>query len=148
MNTDNDKPNEIPIATIGRLFQTVAFKNGNTRISQKALELSSEYIKLFLSEALIRSNEERLAEGDSLTQVDGIDNLNRPRELENEEAEAGINDTTINDGNEEEVDEDIDDPSQMRTQSRTAFNSDIDLGNDTLDAKHLARVAGILVLDF
>lgn len=146
-NTDNDAAN-IPIPTIARLFQTVAFRNENTRITQKTLQLSSEYIKLFINEAMVRSNEERLVEGDSLTKVDGIDNLSKPRETENDDIEARITDTTVNEGDEPDEDDDMDDPTQTGTQNQTAYNSDVDLGNDMLDAKHLSKVAGILVLDF
>lgn len=152
MNKDPNNTNKdsaaIPIATIARLFQTSAFKNEKTRITQKTLQLSSEYIKLFINEALIRSNEERLAEGDSLTKVDGIDNLNKTREMEQGDIEARVADNTMNDGSEPDDDDDMDDPTQTGTQNQTAYNSDVDLGNDTLDAKHLSKVAGILVLDF
>ena len=151
-STNKDSAAEIPIATIARLFQTSAFKNEKTRITQKTLQLSSEYIKLFINEALIRSNEERLAEGDSLTKVDGIDNLNKTREMEQGDIEARVADNTMNDDseseNEDEDEDDMEDPTQTGTQNQTAYNSDVDLGNDTLDAKHLSKVAGILVLDF
>lgn len=146
-NTSKDSA-DIPIATIARLFQTSAFKNEKTRITQKTLQLSSEYIKLFINEALIRSNEERLAEGDSLTKVDGIDNLNKSRETEDGDIEARVADNTMNDWSEPDDDDDMDDPTQSGTQNQTAYKSDVDLGNDTLDAKHLSKVAGILVLDF
>mmetsp|Transcript_2534 Transcript_2534/g.2470 ORF Transcript_2534/g.2470 Transcript_2534/m.2470 type:complete len:153 (+) Transcript_2534:88-546(+) len=152
MDNDTDRIRKdsanIPIATIARLFQSTAFKNEKTRITQKTLQLSSEYIKLFINEALIRSNEERLAEGDSLTKVDGIDNLNKPREIEHRDIDARVVDETMNDGSEPEDEEDLDDPTQIGTQNQTAYNLEVDLGNDTLDAKHLSKVAGILVLDF
>lgn len=147
-NSTSKDSSGIPIATIARLFQTSAFKNEKTRITQKTLQLSSEYIKLFINEALIRSNEERLAEGDSLTKVDGIDNLNKTREMEQGDIEARVADNTMNEESEPDDDDDMDDPTQTGTQNQTAYNSDVDLGNDTLDAKHLSKVAGILVLDF
>lgn len=146
-NTTNDSAS-IPISTIARLFQTAAFKSEKTRITQNTLQLSSEYIKLFINEALIRSNEERLAEGDSLTKVDGIDNLNKPREMELGDIEARVADNTMNDGSDPDDDDYMDDPTQFGSQNQTAYNSDVDLGSDTLDAKHLSKVAGILVLDF
>lgn len=149
MNRQTSKDTaDIPIATIARLFQNSAFKNENTRITQKTLQLSAEYIKLFINEALIRSNEERLAEGDSLTKVDGIDNINTHGETENDDMEARVDDHTINDGDNLDEEFDMDDPTQTATQNQTAYNFDVDLGNDMLDVKHLSKVAGILVLDF
>ena len=55
---------EIPLKTIARIFKELSFKSSNTRITLSTLELSSEYIKLFINEAIIRANEERLDEGD------------------------------------------------------------------------------------
>ncbi|KAH3680491.1 hypothetical protein WICMUC_000279 [Wickerhamomyces mucosus] len=51
---------DIPITTISRLFQTVVFTEEDTRITQQTLELSSEYLKMFVREAILRANEARI----------------------------------------------------------------------------------------
>lgn len=167
-----DSDDLIPLTTLARLFQNVAFRSEKTRITKRTLELSSSYINLFVNEALIRSNEARIQEGDKLTKVDGIDNLEGAREAENPNNDAEVNDTlfadTLNnstvmkdnlvDGasnatlqeSDDIFSDDNDDANEKisSTQSKTAFNSDMDLGNETLDTKHLSKIAGILVLDF
>ncbi|KAH3670665.1 hypothetical protein OGAPHI_001180 [Ogataea philodendri] len=57
-----DNHENISVETIARLFNTVAFEDRKVKISQKTLELVAEYIRLFTSEAIVRSNEERLEE--------------------------------------------------------------------------------------
>lgn len=125
-------------ATIARLFKNVAFQNESTKISTKSLDLVSEYIRLFTQEAILRSNEERLAE-EPLGRVDGIDNTSTQREFErhHEGVESKVADT--------QNEEDIEVPTQI---SNNAFNTTVELGNDVVDTRHLARVAGVLVLDF
>ncbi|ESX02858.1 hypothetical protein KL918_002367 [Ogataea parapolymorpha] len=58
-----NQANHIDATTIARLFHTVAFDDKSIKISHKTLLLVSEYIKLFTSEAIVRSNVERLEEG-------------------------------------------------------------------------------------
>lgn len=125
------------LETVVRIFRELSFKNDDTKITQKTLELSSAYIQLFVKEAIVRANEERIAEGDSLHKVDGIDN---------------IYDGSTSNRTEEDVEQtehfDPDDISEQDTQTRMAYDSDLPLDNDTLDSRHLAKVAGILILDF
>ncbi|CUM63541.1 uncharacterized protein PRCAT00001119001 [Priceomyces carsonii] len=125
------------LETVVRIFRELSFKNDDTKITQKTLELSSAYIQLFVKEAIVRANEERIAEGDSLHKVDGIDN---------------IYDGSRSNKTEEDVEQtehfDPDDISEQDTQTRMAYDSDLPLDNDTLDSRHLAKVAGILILDF
>lgn len=128
----------ISSTTIARIFRELSFKNDSTRITLSTLELSSEYIKLFINEAIIRSNEERLLEGDEMSKVDGIDNLpakSQPAETQEPSQAEG-----------EDFDSDLDDyPTQ---DVNTQLGPLETLANDTLDTRHLSKVAGILVLDF
>ncbi|KAG7695625.1 hypothetical protein KL932_002120 [Ogataea haglerorum] len=57
-----NQANRIDATTIARLFHTVAFDDKSIKISHKTLLLVSEYIRLFASEAIVRSNVERLEE--------------------------------------------------------------------------------------
>lgn len=109
----------VPPATVARVFREVAFRH-DSRISASTVALSTEYLRLFVHEAIARANAQRLAD---LTTVDGIDNVPA---LEPELAEQL-----------QESMETEDIPTQMPEQ-----------GNDTLDTRHLAAVAGLLVLDF
>ncbi|CAH6720462.1 hypothetical protein CLIB1444_04S00584 [[Candida] jaroonii] len=116
----------VNLKTISRIFHELSFKN-NTRISEKALQLSGQYIRLFINEAIIRSNELRLEEIKEQGQVDGIDNVKKDMGEDEEE----VPDMTM--------DEDFEEPlTQM-----PAIEED-----DTLDARHLSKVAGVLLLDF
>lgn len=151
--TETNESN-IPAATIARLFHTVAFKDRNTRITEKTLMLSSEYMRLFINEALIRSNEERVAEGNSLSKIDGLDSFGqRSRDLETTEQESS---TVVNvlgrsgtsHENNTQGDEFDDLAAEPSTQAKNAFNTDIDISDDMIDTKHLAKIAGILTLDF
>ncbi|RLV90563.1 hypothetical protein JA1_004465 [Spathaspora sp. JA1] len=139
--SNNQDPPSIPVATIAKIFRELSFKNDSTRITLNTLELSSEYIKLFINEAIIRSNQERIEEGDSLTKVDGIDNVTRTQE--NTTAATGNIDEFSDD---EFEDEDIpEDDAFTNTYNQPSTNT---LTNDSLDSRHLNNVAGVLVLDF
>ncbi|KAK6198518.1 CENP-S associating centromere protein X-domain-containing protein [Scheffersomyces amazonensis] len=136
---DNGNQPNIPIATIARIFREISFKNDNTRITQTALELSSQYISLFINEAILRSNEERIVEGDELDKVDGIDGI-----------EENQRQTHQVDRDEQELDdigdEDVIDPPESQTQ----FGVDqehVKL-SESLDSHHLSKIAGVLILDF
>lgn len=121
----------VQAATIARIFREIAFKNDETKITVNALALASEYIKLFVNEAIIRSNDERLLEGDSLTKVDGIDNV-----LQHQ-------DEVVNELSDDDV-EIPEDESSTQAQLRQAQADTTDL----VDSRHLAKIGGILVLDF
>lgn len=138
---------QIPVSTIARLFREVAFQDDKTRISTKTLQLSAEYIRLFTREAILRSNEERLAE-DSLNEVDGIDNVENQRNIEEKHdgIEARVEDVIPGS---DDLDIDIDEDAILdTTQLGNAFNLNQVLDNDLLDTRHLGKVAGVLVLDF
>lgn len=146
----------ISVSTIARLFKEVSFQDEKTRIATKTLELSAEYIRLFTREAILRSNEERLRE-DSLLKVDGIDNVAKQRKIESkhEGIEATVADTIMQMEAEDEdevpttdLSSDIDIPDDYATQKGNAYNDNVDLDNDVLDARHLGKIAGILILDF
>lgn len=143
MSSDNDG---VLVATIARIFQQVSFKRDDTRITANTLKLTAEYIKLFVSEAVTRSNEERLAEGDLLTKVDGIDDLEK--DVDPEDIEARVPDTTMNADIDDMEDPDAAIYSQPPTQLLNAMQDGASLRNDTLDTRHLQKVAGVLVLDF
>lgn len=125
----------VNLKTISRLFHGVAFKHEDTRISEKALQLSGQYIRLFVHEAITRANEQRLSEGQTLNQIDGIDNIEPARE-QRDEPEEELPDMTLNE-------DDI--PSNPNTQFAHEENDD---DNQALDARHLSKVAGVLLLDF
>ncbi|EGW33714.1 uncharacterized protein SPAPADRAFT_59080 [Spathaspora passalidarum NRRL Y-27907] len=132
----------IPVATIARIFRELSFKNDSTRITMDTLELSSEYIKLFINEAIIRSNQERLDEGDSLTKVDGIDNVNQTQPASKDEDDQF--------GDDDDVDVDFDDDDIPEDAFTNTFNNPSTNANtnDSLHSRHLDKVAGVLVLDF
>ncbi|KAK6453697.1 uncharacterized protein RJT20DRAFT_62509 [Scheffersomyces xylosifermentans] len=152
MTTEENSLTGIPITTIARLFKEVAFKdvNGDTRITLSTLKLSSEYIRLFINEAIIRANEERILEGDSLSKVDGIDNVVSNNNQTNagdvdgggdeiEEDDAVVDDDEI---------EDIDPDDLQDSNTQRQLKPDVPTANDTLDSRHLSKVAGLLILDF
>lgn len=116
-------------ATVARVFHEVSFKN-NTRIAASTVALSAEYIRLFVHEAIVRANAQRLAELPP-TEVDGIDNVEGDV-LENEENDQ-FRDTQLNE------ERGLGLPTQ-RPPARA--------GNDTLDSRHLTAVVGMLVMDF
>lgn len=90
-------------ATLARIFHDEAFQEDGTQIDAPLLALLAEYIRLFVLEAVIRANEERLQ--DFSESVDGIDNI--------------VGDQVV--------------PLKP---------------SDAIDTRHLAKVTGLLVLDF
>ncbi|EER30432.1 predicted protein [Candida tropicalis MYA-3404] len=133
---------EIPLKTIARIFKELSFKSSNTRITLSTLELSSEYIKLFINEAIIRANEERLDEGDSLVKIDGIDNVTQYPNIEEDQEEVNVEDI-------EDFDEDdyYDEITNSQRQLKKLENNTTG-GNNRLDSRHLQKIAGVLTLDF
>ena len=133
---------EIPLKTIARIFKELSFKSSNTRITLSTLELSSEYIKLFINEAIIRANEERLDEGDSLVKIDGIDNVTQYPNIEEDQEEVNVEDI-------EDFDEDdyYDEITNSQRQLKKLENNTTG-GNNRLDSRHLQKIAGVLPLDF
>lgn len=118
----------IPATTIARIFQEVAFKNEDTRITLSTLDKVSEYTRLFVNEAVLRSNEARIQEGDTLNKVDGIDNIDKKSD---------------------DIEDDFDENNQIDPVDAYNLRTNADhYSNDTLDSRHLASVAGVLVLDF
>lgn len=124
----------IPLITIARTFAEVSFKNTDSRITANTLKLSAEYIKLFINEAVLRSNEERINEGNSLNKVDGIDDV----EIDDAAVDAEVS-------LDEDVDEDDIEIPAPATQYRPREE---EVGNNVIDTRHLSKVAGVLVLDF
>ncbi|CDR38719.1 CYFA0S02e04918g1_1 [Cyberlindnera fabianii] len=49
----------IPKTTLSRLLQTIIFENEDTRITEQTLDLSAEYLRTFIREAVLRANEAR-----------------------------------------------------------------------------------------
>lgn len=133
---------EIPLKTIARIFKELSFKSSNTRITLSTLELSSEYIKLFINEAIIRANEERLDEGDSLVKIDGIDNVTQYPNIEEEPEEVNMED--IDDFDEDDYYDEI---TNSQRQLKKLENNTTG-GNNRLDSRHLQKIAGVLTLDF
>lgn len=52
---------QIPLDTLSRLFHLAVFEHDDTRLSHRTLELSSEYLRMFIREAVLRANETRIA---------------------------------------------------------------------------------------
>ncbi|CAI5756226.1 unnamed protein product [Candida verbasci] len=147
--------NSIPIETIARIFKELSFKNKDTRITLNTLESSSEYIKLFINEAILRSNEIRIEEEEDnkpsilmdpqrseqksqFPKMETFDELNDDfpetedgEEEEEEEEEEEINESVVEDQTQQDKNSSI-----MKSKS------------DDLDSRHLNKIAGILVLDF
>lgn len=119
-------------ATVARIFHDVSFKSKSTRIAASTVALSAEYVRLFVHEAILRSNAQRLAEVPP-TAIDGIDNV---EEIAEKEDVDQFGDTSLD----EEIEErGLGVPTQLPPQT-TSY--------DTLDSRHLAAVAGMLVMDF
>jgi hypothetical protein len=133
---------KISIDTIARIFQEKSFTKPDTKIAKSTLKLTSEYIHLFINEAIVRANEQRLLEGDSLTKVDGIDNVSQKVLLTQVDADVSDN------GDDIDIDEDPEDYHETNTQRQLSGAFDNTVSNDTLDSRHLAKIAGLLVLDF
>ena len=55
----NEEETRIPLNTLARIFETAAFEHKETKITEQALELSSEYLRMFVREAILRANEDR-----------------------------------------------------------------------------------------
>lgn len=73
MPTDKDET-KVDAATIAKLFHETAFtKPDDTRITQKTLDMVSEYTKLFTDEAIVRANEDRLQESQRLADSYGTE---------------------------------------------------------------------------
>lgn len=66
-----EEETKIPITTLSRLFQTAVFEHDDTRITQQTLELSSEYLKMFIREAILRANEVRETPKDAIGEDNG-----------------------------------------------------------------------------
>lgn len=141
-----EKEEGVPLAVIARLFKSLSFKNENTRITKKTLELSSEYIRLFIHEALLRSNEARIGEV-PMRQVDGIDNLEKENDEGDDEDDNSDSHSKLEDSD-NELSSEEGEMTNFNSQNKTAVNPAAEMGNDTLDLRHLAKVGGILILDF
>lgn len=121
----------VPPELVARIFHDVAFQKPNTRITASTVGLSTEYMRLFIREAIVRANEVRLQE-EPPTEVDGIDNVALEKELLQNYDQFG--DTSL----EEEEDVEVPEPEEVPPTST----------NGVLDTRHLSAVAGVLVLDF
>lgn len=86
----SDEEQDITFSSVAlaRLFHTIAFEKEDTRITQKSLQLTTEYLKMFTREAILRANEVRLKEaGTRAIELDvqlALDN-NQEAEGSNEE---------------------------------------------------------------
>lgn len=155
MSSTDDQP-QIPLKTIARLFKELSFKSSNTRITLSSLELSGEYIKLFINEAILRANEERLDEGDSLVKIDGIDNVTQypnideidEQRQQNQVDEVNIEDVDdFDDFDEEDYYDEITNSQRQIKKLNNSTNS-TNGSNNRIDSRHLQKIAGVLTLDF
>lgn len=120
-------------ATVARVFHELSFKNESTRISASTVTLSAEYIRLFVQEAILRANTQRLVENPPAT-IDGIDNVE--------------NEILAEDENDQFRDTSLDEELELRGLGVSTQLPPASAGNDTLDSRHLAEIAGMLVMDF
>lgn len=119
--------------TVARVFQGVAFRSKSTRIKAPAVALSAEYIRLFIQEAVLRANAQRLAEGQG---VDGIDNEPGPDSLDVGAAEEL---PLSDEDNFSDEDRGLGLPTQLPPAAEP---------EDSLLTRHLAAISGLLVMDF
>lgn len=115
---------------VARVFHEDSFKDKNTRISAKAAVLSAEYIRLFIREAVLRANNQRMSEG--LAIIDGIDNVQ-------------ADESTSENNDQFDMDHSFDDDRGLGVPTQVPPSTE---GNDTLATRHLAAVSGLLVMDF
>ncbi|CCH44204.1 hypothetical protein BN7_3763 [Wickerhamomyces ciferrii] len=66
----SEEETKIPITTLSRLFQTAVFEHEDSKITQQTLELSSEYLKMFIREAILRANDVRENPKDAINKGD------------------------------------------------------------------------------
>ena len=160
---DNELINQsIPVTTIARLFKELSFKDPQTRITLSTLELSSEYIKLFINEAIIRANEERIDEGDTLVQIDGIDNVTSTAKnnqetqyptideiedsmrIDDDDDSNNINIGTVNEDDDDELIKMID--KNCRVEIRDQSTGDIILPDDSKLLEYVNKEKSILLI--
>lgn len=118
----------VPSATIARIFQELSFQSKSTKITAPAVILSSEYIRLFIQEAVLRSNEERLAElakESTVKEVSEIDENEEQLDTEDNEEDEALRGLGL--------------MSQLETEMPKL---------DALEASHLAAISGLLLMDF
>lgn len=125
-------PCMVPSATIARIFHDVAFKKKDTKITAPAVLLSGEYIRLFVQEAVLRANEQRLADLSS-----GPANGDEPKKDD------------LGDEENDEEDFDFDEEEDDHRGLGVSTQIEVDVPPmDVLEARHLAAVSGLLLMDF
>lgn len=130
----------VPGATIARIFRELAFKRDTTEITEPTVILCGEYIRLFVQEAILRSNEQRLAElGEKRTQEDLKQAEDQAKKEASEEFE-----TNDADDDEDFADEDLGFRG-LGVFTQTEFDVP---PIDALETRHLAAVSGLLLMDF
>lgn len=130
----------IPAATIARVFQEVSFKDPQTLVSAPAIVLSSEYIRLFVREAVLRANEQRVAELETAPKVEDEEMIPAEKTHNNEEKEnidRGIDD-----------DEQGDEEDFSNRELGVSIQLELPPVNDALETRHLAEISGLLLMDF
>lgn len=130
----------ISSVTVARVFHDISFKNDQTRIASSTVGLSAEYIRLFVQEAILRSNAQRLADHPP-SEIDGIDNLRDQKGTQGDDLDIDIENDQFRENS-------FDDELEERGLGVSTQMPPPAGGNDTLDSRHLAAVAGMLVMDF
>lgn len=131
----------VPGSTIARVFHELAFKKKTTEITQPTVILCGEYIRLFVQEAILRSNQQRLAELDEKRTQEDVKPESGPFEgsevgEENEVADA-------------EQEDDFDDKELGFRGLGVFTQTELDVPPvDTLETRHLAAISGLLLMDF
>lgn len=119
----------IPPATVARVFKDVSFQRDTTRVSASTVALSAEYLRLFVREAILRANAQRLE--DQPTKIDGIDNVAAANAVDD-------GDDQFHETQDEYEERGLGVPTQVPPEDT----------NEVLDSRHLAAVSGLLVMDF
>ncbi|ODV98519.1 hypothetical protein PACTADRAFT_31908 [Pachysolen tannophilus NRRL Y-2460] len=137
---EQEQEPQFSTTALARIFHTVAFENGDTRITNRTLELSAEYLRMFTREAILRANEVRIQESiknNNKFKVELANNVTNKKEKRPTAADHE------DDMNQHSVDEDDDDDDTDRN-----GGSGQELIGDVLDTRHLQDVSGLLLLDF
>lgn len=131
----------VPGSTIARVFKEMAFKKETTEITEPTVILCGEYVRLFIQEAILRSNEQRLAELDEQMSQD----VQKQESLR----EQNIDEETISEANDDFGDGEEDEEDMESRGLGVCTQIEVDLPPlDALETRHLTAISGLLLMDF
>ena len=130
----------VSLGTVARVFQQQSFKNKETRISAVAVALSTEYIRLFVKEAILRANERRLEEANS----EEMGNL--PAQEAPTIARQFADAAELDKGESTDAEDSYQESRGSAISTQYAPHDTIT--DDILATRHLTEISGFLVMDF